>query len=42
MHLAALVDSDAYKERVRVNGMDDVRMWNWQARRGPEGNVVRA
>ncbi len=42
VHLQVLVSSDAFKEKVKVNGLDDVRMWNWQARRGPEGNVVRA
>ena len=41
-HLESLTESASYKEMVRVKGLDDVRMWNWQARRGPEQDAARA
>lgn len=42
VHLESLTESASYKEMVRVKGLDDVRMWNWQARRGPEQDGARA
>lgn len=36
------MDSVNYKEMVRVKGLEDVRMWNWQARRGSEQDATRA
>lgn len=42
MHLESLSESASYKEMVRVKGLEDVRMWNWQARRGPEQDAARA
>jgi hypothetical protein len=42
IHLQSLTESASYKEMVRVKGLDDVRMWNWQARRGPEQDAARA
>jgi hypothetical protein len=40
--LEGLTESEIYKEMVRVKGLEDVRMWNWQARRGPEQDATRA
>ena len=42
IHLQSLTESASYKEMVRVKGLEDVRMWNWQARRGPEQDAARA
>jgi hypothetical protein len=35
------MDSKEYQEMVTIKGTSEIRMWNWQLRRGPEHDETR-